>query len=209
MSLNVLPLAITMMIGPGIMAAVIFVTHERAIAVSVPYVAGILISTAVFTGVALGIASLIGGQIDLGSSDDNGSTGKIIQYALVALLVAAAVKSYVGRETAEPPKWLGKLLAATPAKAFVTGLAIIPLMPSDVVIMLTVGFNLEQAGLSYVDALPFIGLTALVAAVPLLGYLLFRRRAERVMPRVRGWMNDNSWLVNIIVYVIFIVLILG
>jgi hypothetical protein len=28
------------------------------------------------------------------------------------------------------------------------------------------------------------------------------------MPKVRHWMNTNSWLVNIIVYVIFILLIL-
>jgi hypothetical protein len=34
-------------------------------------------------------------------------------------------------------------------------------------------------------------------------------RAPRVMPKVRHWMNTNSWLVNIIVYVIFIWLILG
>jgi hypothetical protein len=206
-SLNVLPLAITMMAGPGIMAAIVFVTHERAIAVSLPFVAGVLISTAVFTGVALGIASLIGGQADLGSNDDNGSAGKVIQFALVALLIAAAVRNYVRRETIEPPKWLGSLLAATPIKAFVTGLALIPLMPSDVLIMLTVAFNLEQAGLSYVDALPFVGLTTLVAALPVLGYLLFRRPAERAMPRVREWMNTHSWLVNIIVCVIFIVII--
>jgi hypothetical protein len=29
------------------------------------------------------------------------------------------------------------------------------------------------------------------------------------MPKVRQWMNDNSWVVNIAVYVIFIVLILA
>jgi hypothetical protein len=29
------------------------------------------------------------------------------------------------------------------------------------------------------------------------------------MPKVRDWMNANSWLVNIIVYVIFILLILA
>jgi hypothetical protein len=38
--------------------------------------------------------------------------------------------------------------------------------------------------------------------------LLFRRRAQQVMPKVRDWMNKNSWLVNIIVYVVFILLIL-
>jgi hypothetical protein len=41
-----------------------------------------------------------------------------------------------------------------------------------------------------------------------LAYLLFRRRAQRVMPKVRDWMNINSWLVNIIVYIVFNLLIL-
>lgn len=209
MSLNVVPLAITMMIGPGIMAAIIFVTHERAIAVSLPFVAGVLISTALFTGIAFVVAGLVGDRVDLGDGDDNGSLGQIIQYALVGVLVIASVRTYLRREEVEPPKWLGTLLEATPRKAFVTGFALIPLMPSDVMIMLTVGFHLEQNGLSYVDALPFIGLTALVAALPFLAYLLFRRRAERAMPRVRKWMSDNSWLVNVIVYVVFILLILG
>jgi hypothetical protein len=51
--------------------------------------------------------------------------------------------------------------------------------------------------------------TVLVAALPLLLYLLFHRRAQRLMPKVRDWMNTNSWLVNIIVYVVFILLILS
>jgi uncharacterized membrane protein YidH (DUF202 family) len=59
-----------------------------------------------------------------------------------------------------------------------------------------------------VAALPFIGATILIAALPVLSYLLFRHRAQRAMPKVRDWMNTNSWLVNIIVYVIFILLIL-
>ena len=48
----------------------------------------------------------------------------------------------------------------------------------------------------------------LIAALPLLVYLLFRSRAQRVMPQVREWMNTHSWLVNIIACGIFIVLIL-
>jgi threonine/homoserine/homoserine lactone efflux protein len=135
--------------------------------------------------------------------------GTIIQLALVALLIVAAVKNYLGRETVEPPKWLGKLQNAEPKKAFRTGLLLILLMPSDIVIMLTVGMNLEHNNSSWVDALPFIGATLLVAALPLLTYILFRRRARTAMPRVRDWMNTNSWLVNIIVCGIFIVLVLG
>jgi Sap, sulfolipid-1-addressing protein len=55
---------------------------------------------------------------------------------------------------------------------------------------------------------PFILLTALIAAVPLLAYPIFHRRSVRAMPKLRDWMNSNSWLVNIIVCVIFIILIL-
>jgi hypothetical protein len=56
---------------------------------------------------------------------------------------------------------------------------------------------------------PFMAATVFIAALPVLSYLLFRHRAKRAMPKVRDWMNKNSWLVNIIVYVIFIVLILA
>lgn len=38
--------------------------------------------------------------------------------------------------------------------------------------------------------------------------LLVGGHAEAAMPKVRDWMNTHSWLVNIIVCVIFIALIL-
>jgi hypothetical protein len=209
MNLQILPLAITMMAGPQIMSAIIFVTHPKAIRVSVAFLAGVAAAASVGVLIALGIASLLGDQVSLGSSSDADSTGNIIQYALVALLVAGALKNFLGRETAEPPKWLGKLMAADARKALTTGLLVILVMPSDVVIMLTVGMNLAHNDLSWVHSLPFIGATLLVAALPLLGFILFRRRAEKLMPRVRDWMNAKSWLVNIIVCGIFLALILA
>jgi hypothetical protein len=209
MNLQILPLAITMMAGPQITSAIIFVTHPKAIRVSVAFLAGVAAAASVGVLIALGIASLLGDQVSLGSSSDADSTGNIIQYALVALLVAGALKNFLGRETAEPPKWLGKLMAADARKALTTGLLVILVMPSDVVIMLTVGMNLAHNDLSWVHSLPFIGATLLVAALPLLGFILFRRRAEKLMPRVRDWMNAKSWLVNIIVCGIFLALILA
>jgi hypothetical protein len=100
-------------------------------------------------------------------------------------------------------------MEATPRSALKMGLLIVVIMPSDIVIMLTVGTNLEQNGSSLVDAIPFVALTALVAALPLLGYLVFRHPAQRAMPKVRDWMNNNSWAVNVITYCVFIVLILA
>jgi hypothetical protein len=74
--------------------------------------------------------------------------------------------------------------------------------------MLTVATNLEHNGDSLGASVPFILATGLIAAFPLPGYLIFHRRAVTAMPKLRDWMNSNSWLVNIIVCVIFVILIL-
>ena len=81
-------------------------------------------------------------------------------------------------------------------------------MPSDLLIAMTTGSHLQSEGHAYSAALPSIGLTALIAALPLIFYLLFRRRATVAMPKVRDWMNANSAFVNIAIYVLFVVLIL-
>ena len=81
-------------------------------------------------------------------------------------------------------------------------------MPSDLIVMATVATNIQTNQESLSAALPFVVGTALVAALPVLGYLIFHRRAVHAMPKLRDWMNANSWLVNIIVCVIFIILIL-
>ncbi len=54
-------------------------------------------------------------------------------------------------------------------------------MPSDLMVMLTVGVHLDQGHSSFVDALPFIALTTLVAATP----LLLRAFSWAVGPRPR------------------------
>jgi threonine/homoserine/homoserine lactone efflux protein len=207
-NLDILPLAITMMAEPQIMSAIIFVTAPKPLKVSASFIAGVAIATTVGVIIAVALASLLNNSLSLGDSSDNGSTGHIIQHLLVGLLVALAVKNYVCRETVEPPRWPGTLMSADSKKALKTGLLVILLMPSDIIIMLTAGMNLVQSHAGLVAALPFIGATVLVAALPLLLYLLFRRRAQRSMPRVRDWMNANSWLVNVIVCIVFILIIL-
>lgn len=207
--LNILPLAVTMMIGPQIMAAVIFVTTRNAARVSLAFLLGVAVAATVGVTVMWGLAALLGSAVDLGDSSDTSSVGLVIQYVLVGLLIAAAVKNWVRRETIEPPEWLGTLMTAGPRRALKVGLLLILLMPSDLVVMATVGVHLEQSGASFVSALPFIGLTVLIAALPLLVYLTFRRRAEAAMPHVRDWMNTHSWLINIAACLVFVVLILA
>ena len=207
MNLEILPLAITMMVGPQIMSAILFVTAQRPVQTSAGFLVGVAVAASAGVAVALGLANLLGDS--LGDSDNSGSLGRVIQYGLVALLVARAIQTYAGRKTAVPPKWLGTLLTADWKRAMKTGLLLIFVMPSDIIIMLTVGANLAQNNSSWIDALPFIAATVLIAALPLLFYLLFGRRAKDAMPKVRDWMNVNSWLVNIIACSLFVILLLG
>jgi hypothetical protein len=195
--------------GPQILSAIIFVTALKPLKLSASFLTGVVIAVTAGVTITYTLATALGNSLSLGSSSESGSLGNIIQYLLVGLLVFLAIKSYVRRESIEPPRWLGTLQNAKPGTAFKTGLLLLSVFPSDFVILLTVGMNLAQNNASLLAAVPFIAATVFIAALPVLSYLLFRRRAQRVMPKVRDWMNANSWLVNIIVYVIFIVLILG
>jgi Sap, sulfolipid-1-addressing protein len=209
MSLAILPLAITMNAGPQIMSALIFITASKPLKLSAAFLAGVVIAVSVGLTITYTIARVLGNSISLGDPSDASSIGNIIQYVLVALLIFLSIKNYVRRESIEPPRWLGALQNAKPKTAFTTGLLLLSVFPSDFVILVTVGMNLAQNNASLVAGLPFVLATILIAALPVLFYLLFHRRAQRMMPKVRDWMNTNSWLVNIIVYVIFILLILG
>ena len=208
MNLAILPLAITMLAGPQIMSAIIFVTSRKPVRTSAAFITGVAIAASVGVLISITVASLLDSNLSLGDFSDNGSTGHIVQYLLVGLLVALAIKNYVRRETLEPPRWLGTLQSADPKRAFSVGFLVILLMPSDAIVLLTVGVNLTQNNAGLLAALPFIVATVLVAALPLLLYLLFYRRAQRLAPKIRDWMNAHSWLVNIIVCGVFILLIL-
>ncbi|MFI9597548.1 GAP family protein [Nonomuraea sp. NPDC052265] len=207
MDLQVLPLAVTMMAGPQIMASILLVTHRNAVRVSLAYLAGVVIATIVGVTLARLLAALVAGSISLGDPTDTGSAGVIIQLVLVGLLILVAIRNYLKRDTSEAPAWLGTLLEAGPGRAFVTGLLLILLMPTDLMAMLTVGVNLDQNKSPLGAAIPFVLATLLLAALPLLSYLLFRRRATEVMPQIRDWMSSHGWLINIFVCVLFVVLI--
>jgi hypothetical protein len=209
MNLAIIPLAITMNAGPQIMSALIFITASKPLKLSAAFLAGVVIAVTVGVTITYTLATALGNSISLGDSSSSGSLGNIIQYLLVGLLIFLSIKSYVRRETSEPPRWLGALQNAKPRTAFTTGLLLLSVFPSDFVVLLTVGMNLAQNNASLLAAVPFVAATIFIAALPLLFYLVFHRRAQRAMPKVRDWMNANSWLVNIIVYVIFIVLILA
>jgi hypothetical protein len=197
--LSLLPMAFVMIAGPQILSAVFLATSENWRANSAAYVAGAACSITIFVSAAY---FLINGTRSGGGPSDG------VYIGVLVLLVFAMVRTYLKRGESEPPKWMGRLQTADPRFAFRLGFLLLGIFPTDIATSVAVGAYLGNHGGGWVQVLPFIGLTLLFVATPSLLLLLFGKRAEAFLPKARDWMNDNSWVVNEIVLVFFVVLTL-
>ncbi|SES33432.1 GAP family protein [Actinokineospora terrae] len=199
-STAVLPLAITMMAGPQILSALVFVTARRPVALSLAFIGGVAVGASAGVVVTSWLAGLVLVDVE--------PMGLGIEITLVAVLVGMALWNLVQRDSVEPPRWLTGMMAAGAARAFLTAALLITLFPSDAVVLLTVGTDLARTGSPALAAWPFVLATTVIAALPLLAYLAFGDRARRAMPRVREWLTSHTWLVNVVVCLFFVLLIL-
>ena len=88
------------------------------------------------------------------------------------------------------------------------GFLLLGFFPSDLVTSISVGGHLSDNGDPWLDALPFIALTLLFLGSPGLLVVALGHRARTVLPKVRDWMNTNSWIVSEVVLAFFVVIIL-
>ena len=201
---EILPLAVAMVIGPQIMTSVFLVTSREPVRNSFAYLGGVAVALCIGTLLGVGLASLLGVGDDASSDGTDWST-----YVFVGLLGFLSVDTFRRRHELEPPKWMGELQAADAGLSARIGLLLFLLMPTDIILMLGVGNYLVANGSDWFGAIPFIALTLLLVAVPVLVYLAIGPPAERRMPAIRDWMVRYSWLISMIVYGFFIVLLLG
>ena len=201
---KVLPLAFVMVAGPQIISSFFFATSEQWKKLSSAYVLGAAVSISLVVGVSYLIA-----KGATSGSEEAESGLRPLDYVILALLLFAIVRTYLKRAESEPPKWMGKLQSATPKTALTLGFLLLGFFPSDIVTAFSVGAFLAHNGDSFLQALPFLGLTLLLLGSPALGVALMGRRAQATLPKVRDWMNDNSWIVSEVVLVFFVVIILS
>ena len=195
--LKILPMAFVMIAGPQILSAIFLATSENWRRNSIAYVTGAALSITAIVSIAFAVGI---GVSNAGASNDT------IYIVILVLLAAAAIHTYLARETAEPPKWMGKLQTATPKFSFKLGFLLLGVFPTDILTSVAVGSYLSNAGDPWWHLLPFLALTLLLLALPALGLLIFGQRAEAFLPKARNWMNTNSWVVNEFVIGLFIAL---
>jgi hypothetical protein len=202
--LKVLPLSFVMIAGPQIITSFLFATSPAWKRISSAYVLGAALSIPLM--VAAGYL-LTSGAGEHGEGSGDGLT--TADYVVLVLLAFAIVRTFLKRSESEPPKWMGKLQSATPKTAFILGFLLLGLFPSDLITSFSVGSFLSNHGDSYLHALPFICFALLLLAAPALLVLAMRERAQAFLPKVRDWMNTNSWIVSEVVLVFFVAIILS
>jgi threonine/homoserine/homoserine lactone efflux protein len=124
----------------------------------------------------------------------------------MVLLIAAGIHTFVTRKTSKPPKWMGKLEEAQPKDAFRLGFLLLGVFPSDILTSIAVGGSVSRHGDPWWHVLPFVLLTLLFLALPSLTIVALGERGQKLLPTVRDWMNDNSWIVSEIVIGLFVVI---
>ncbi|HYG95507.1 MAG TPA: GAP family protein, partial [Solirubrobacterales bacterium] len=98
---------------------------------------------------------------------------------------------------------------ATPKMALVLGFLLLGFFPSDLITSISIGGFLSSHGDPFTNALPFIFLTLLFLGLPALLVAGMGERAQTFLPKVRDWMDQNSWIVSEVVLVFFVVIVLS
>jgi hypothetical protein len=196
---TVLPMAFVMIAGPQILSAIFLATSERWRANSAAYVFGAFLSITLFVTLAYFLGN--------GAREDGGSD--TIYWIVLVLLLAAMLRTYLKRGESEPPKWMSRLLTAKPRFAFALGFLLLGIFPTDILTSVAVGSYLGNKDDPVWHAWIFVALTLLLLALPALLLLVFRERGEAFLPKAREWMITNSWIVNELVLLLFVVIVIN
>jgi hypothetical protein len=191
-------MAFVMIAGPQIISSFLLATSKDWAKNSGAYVAGAAVSVTALVSIAFFVAH----GAKSGSSDAH-HTNHVIDWIIFTLIVVLAGRVYLGRKSTRPPKWMAKLQSSTARFALMLGVVLLGVMPTDILTAVTAGLHVARHGDAWWQCLPFIAATLLLLGAPALLVLSLGKRSETVVPTIRDWMTNNSWIVSEIVLAFF------
>ena len=183
--------------------------RSRAVGLLVGCVAGVGGAVALFAW----LASLLPTQ------DSSGSLlpAAVINMVVGVLLVVLALSQWRGRpsrgDLAELPKWMAKVDSMRPGKALALGVLLSAVVPKNLLLALSAGVILSEAGLSAGQASVVIVVFTVIAtstvAIPVVAHLAAPARIRGPLENLREWLVVNNVTVMVLVLLVIGVVMIG
>ena len=176
---------------------------------------GLLMGCVVGVGGAVALFALLAGLLPM--QDSVGSRVRaVIKMVVGVLLVVLALRQWRVRpargDQAELPRWMAEVDSMTPTKALVLGLLLSAVVPKNLLLALSAGVMVSEAGLGVGEASLVIVVFTVIAtstvAVPVVAHLVAPARMHGPFQRLREWLVENNvTIMGLLLLVIGVVMI--
>jgi hypothetical protein len=211
---ELLPLAVAIAISvTTIITTVLMLLSPQAKSRTV----GLLVGCVVGVGGAVAFFTLLAGVLPTQDSGGSSRAAAVIKMLIGVLLVVLALRQWRGRpaggDRGELPKWMSGVDSMTPGKALVLGLLLSAVVPKNLLIALSAGLIVGEAGFSGGQAAVVIVVFTVIAtstvAVPVVTHLVAPSRMRGPFERLREWLVENNVTIMVVVLLVIGVVMIG
>jgi threonine/homoserine/homoserine lactone efflux protein len=141
----------------------------------------------------------------------------VINMVVGVLLLVLALRQWRVRpgrgDRAELPKWMANVDSMMPSKALVLGLLLSAVVPKNLLLALSAGVIVGEAGLSVGEATLVIIVFTVIAtstvAVPVVAHLVAPARMHGPFERLREWLVQNNVTIMVLLLLMIGVVMIG
>ena len=211
---ELLPLAVAIAISvTTIITTVLMLLSPKAKSRTV----GLLVGCVVGVGGAVALFTLLADLLPTQDSGGSSLEASVIKMAVGLLLVVLALREWRGRPTsgdrAELPKWMAGVDSMMPGKALVLGLLLSAVVPKNLLLALSAGLIVGEAGFSRgraaVVIVVFTAIATSTVAVPVVAHLVAPTRMRGPFERLREWLVKNNVAIMVVLLLVIGVVMIG
>ncbi len=204
-----IPLGLVIALSPiTVIPAVLVLQAPRPRPSGLAFLAGWVLGLAALTAVSVAGSGLLGGLHK--SPPTWASWLRVILGA--ALIVFGIYRWFTRHRHTESPAWMRSFATITPARAAITGAALVAIRPDVLLICIPAGLAIGGSGMDVADdwvaAAFFVAIAASTVAVPILAYAAAGHRLDDPMARLKDWMDKNNAALMAAILVVIGVMVL-
>ncbi|MFL6044732.1 MAG: GAP family protein [Propionibacteriaceae bacterium] len=178
---------------------------------------GLLVGCVVGVGGAVALFALLAGLLPTQESRGSSPVAAVINMVVGVLLLVLALRQWRVRpgrgDRAELPKWMANVDSMMPSKALVLGLLLSAVVPKNLLLALSAGVIVGEAGLSVGEATLVIIVFTVIAtstvAVPVVAHLVAPARMHGPFERLREWLVQNNVTIMVLLLLMIGVVMIG